>query len=100
VRDRCLQAGVSGFDMDCVVHVSLDAERGHLVGDPLRGSSRRDSRVGDDQDPAGPILGQIEPDLLGGPGAEFELRRPVGEDRLGVCRHGQASSHAVSPSHA
>jgi hypothetical protein len=81
-----VQALVGRLDVHAVEQVRLDAELAHLVGDPLRDSGGGDPRVGDHEHPAHAVLAQVEPDLVGRPGAELQLRRAVGEHRLRVGR--------------
>jgi hypothetical protein len=82
VVDRLLEAGVGRLDVDAVVHMGLDVEPLHLVGDPGRQAGGGDAGVGDHQDAAGAVLGQVVADLVGGAGAELQQGRAVGEDGL------------------
>ena len=77
---------VGRLDVHAVEHHRLGAERGDLVGDPLRVAGGRDAGVGEHQHPAGAVLLQVVADLLGGAAAELQRRRAVGEDGLGVVR--------------
>jgi hypothetical protein len=76
VVDGRPQAGVGRLDVDAVVDLGLDVVAAHLVGDPGRQAGGGDSGVGDHQDPAGAVLGQVVADLVGGAGAELQQGRP------------------------
>ena len=84
VVDRLLEARVGRLDVRAVEDLRLDAERRHLVGDALRVAGRRDAGVGHHQHPADAVRREVVADLVGGAGAELELRGAVGEDALGV----------------
>ena len=95
VGDRRLHAGVGRLDVDAVEDRRLDAELAHLVGDPLRVAGGGDARVGDHQDPADVVLGEVVADLVGGALAELQTGRAVGEDRFELMRPNlTAGSHA------
>src|SRR3712207_7249347 len=62
---------------------------------------RSHPRVGDHQDAPDAEPAEVEADLVRGPVAELQLRRPVGEDGLGVRGRGEdRKSTRLNSSHA